>query len=78
MKNWKDWLVNYAVKYKDGSIEEKRAIVKGRYMVTALGTALLDIIDPLLEREDVREAVIWNIGIIDDDVFLEEGEHYGD
>ena len=72
----KHWMINYDVKYKDGHIEEKRATVKGRYMVTALGTALLDIIDPLLEREDVREAVIWNIGIMEDDVFPEEGEGY--
>ena len=77
MKTWKKWLICYAVKYKDGHIEEKRATVKGQYMVTALGTALLDIIDPLLEREDVREAVIWNIGIIEDDVFPEEGDPYG-
>ena len=72
MKNWKDWLVCYAVKYKDGRIEEKRATVKGRYMVTALWTALLDIIDPLLKQDDVDDAVIWNIGIIDDDVFPEK------
>lgn len=71
MKNWKDWLVNYAVKYKDGSIEEKRAIVKGRYMVTAFGTALCDIIDPMLKQDDVADAVIWNIGIMEDDVFAE-------
>ena len=43
-------------------------------MVTALGTALLDIIDPIKEQDDVADAVIWNIGIIDDDVFPEEGE----
>ena len=42
MDKWKDWLICYAVKYKDGHIEEKRATVKGRYMVTALGTALCD------------------------------------
>ena len=78
MEKWKDWLICYAVKYKDGHIEEKRATVKGRYMVTALGTALLDIIDPIKEQDDVADAVIWNIGIIDDDVFPEEGEPYGD
>lgn len=72
MKNWKDWLVCYAVKYKDGHIEEKRSTVKGRYMVTALGAALLYIIDPLLKQDDVDDAVIWNIGIIDDDVFPEK------
>ena len=74
MKNWKEWLICYAVKYKDGHIEEKRATVKGRYMVTALGTALLDIIDPIKEQDDVVDAVIWNIGIMEDDVFPEEGE----
>ena len=74
MKNWKEWLVCYAIKYKDGRIEEKRATVKGRYMVTAFGTALCDIIDPLLKQDNVADAVIWNIGIIDDDVFPEEGE----
>lgn len=70
----KHWMINYAVKYVDGRTEEKRAIVEGRYMVTALGTALLDIIDPLLEREDVRDAVIWSIVINDVDVFPEEGD----
>ena len=70
----KHWMINYAVKYVDGRTEEKRAIVEGRYMVTALGTALLDIIDPLLKQDDVANAVIWNIGIMEDDVFPEEGD----
>lgn len=70
----KHWMINYAVKYVDGRTEEKRAIVEGRYMVTALGTALLDIIDPLLKQDDVADAVIWNIGIMEDDVFPEEGD----
>lgn len=74
MKNWKDWLVCYAIKYKDGRIEEKRATVKGRYMVTAFGTALCDIIDPLLKQDDVDDAVIWNIVVNDVDVFPEEGD----
>jgi hypothetical protein len=68
----KHWMINYAVKYVDGRIEEKRAIVEGKTVTTGLGTALCDIIDPLLEREDVREAVIWNIGIMEDEVFQEE------
>ncbi len=68
----KHWMINYAVKYVDGRTEEKRAIVEGRTVTTGLGTALLDIIDPLLEREDVNEAVIWNIGIMENDVFTEE------
>lgn len=72
MDKWKDWLICYAIKYKDGHIEEKRATVKGNYIVTALGTALCDIIDLIKERDDVDDAVIWNIGIIDDDVFPEK------
>ena len=74
MKNWKEWLICYAVKYKDGHIEEKRATVKGRYMVTALGTALLDVTDPLRRQLEVSRAVIWNVGIMEDNVFPEEGE----
>lgn len=68
----KHWMINYAVKYVDGRIEEKRAIVEGRCVTTGLGTALCDIIDPLRKREDVKEAVIWNIGIMEDEVFQEE------
>ena len=71
MDKWKDWLICYAIKYKDGHIEEKRATVKGNYIVTALGTALCDIIDPIKEQDDVADAIIWNIGIIDNDVFTE-------
>jgi hypothetical protein len=41
-------------------------------MVTAFGTALCDIIDPLLKQDDVADAVVWSIGIIDDDVFPEK------
>ena len=74
MKNWKEWLVCYAIKYKDGRIEEKRATVEGRYMVTAFGTALCDIIDPLLKQDDVADAVVWSIVINDVDVFPEEGD----
>ena len=71
MDKWKDWLICYAIKYKDGHIEEKRATVKGNYIVTALGTALCDIIDLIKEHDDVADAVVWNIGIIDNDVFPE-------
>ena len=71
MDKWKDWLICYAIKYKDGHIEEKRATVKGNYIVTALGTALCDIIDPIKEQVDVADAVIWSIGIIDGDAFPE-------
>ena len=72
MKNWKDWLVCYAIKYKDGRTEEKTTIVKGRYLVTAFGTALCDMIDPLLKQDDVADAVIWSIGCLDTDVFPEK------
>ena len=71
MDKWKDWLICYAIKYKDGHIEEKRATVKGNYIVTALGSALCDIIDPIKEQVDVADAVIWSIGIIDGDAFPE-------
>lgn len=49
----KHWRINYAVEYVDGRKEEKRATVEGRNITIAMGTALCDVIDPLVKQPDV-------------------------
>ena len=70
----KHWRVDYAIKYIDGREEEKVAMVEARNITAALNLAINDVTDPLKGRLDVSLATIWNIGIMEDDVFPEEGD----
>ena len=70
----KHWRVDYSINYIDGRVEEKAAIVEARNITVALGIAINDVTDPLKGRLDVTRATIWNIGIMEDDVFPEEGD----
>ena len=72
----KHWRIDYTVEYIDGRHEELTAEVEARNITVALWLAINDVTDPLKKRLDVSRAVIWNVGIMEDDVFPEEGEGY--
>lgn len=72
----KHWRIDYTVEYIDGRQEELSAEVEARSITNALELAIANITNPLRAVPEVSRVVIWNIGIIDDDVFPEEGEGY--
>lgn len=67
----KDWNVNYSVKFIDGKVEERETIIPAKDIFLALDDAKITIRRPLLLQPDVSDVVIWDIGIMNDDVFEE-------
>lgn len=66
----KHWIADYTVKYKDGREEKKTDTTVEEHDITrALATVINDIINPMRMDPEVEEVVVWNIGIIEDDVF---------
>lgn len=61
----KAWKVEYSIKHKDGEISEHTAMVEAGNITAAVGTALLNIREPLMKHKTVFEdVVIWDVGII--------------
>ena len=67
----KDWNVNYSIRYVDGKVEERETIIPAKDIFLALDDAKLNIRKPLMFQPDVTDVVIWDIGIMNDDVFEE-------
>ena len=65
----KHWIADYTVKYKDGREEEKQTEVESHDITRALATVINDIINPMRMDPEVEWVVVWNIGIVGDDVF---------
>ena len=70
----KHWRIDYTIEYIDGHKEERDAVVEARNIVAAISLAVNDVTDPLRRQLEVSRAVIWNVGIMEDNVFPEEGE----
>ena len=73
----KQWLASYSVKCRNG--HEAEIEVTGIWadnITKALEVLKRDHTDKLKNDPNVEKVVIWNICIIDDDVFPEEGEGY--
>ena len=71
----KHWIANYSVKHKDGhEVEVEVANIEATNIIEALEIIKQDHTDPLRDNPDVECVIIWNVGIVDDDVFPEEGE----
>ena len=68
----KDWNVNYSIRYVDGKVEERETIIPAKDIFLALDDAKLTIRKPLMLQPDVTDVVIWDIGIMNDEVFEEE------
>ena len=65
----KHWIADYTVKYKDGREEEKHTEVEEHDITRALATVINEVVNPIRMDPEVEEVVVWNIGIIEDDVF---------
>ena len=73
----KHWIANYSVKCKDGhEVEVEATNIEANSILEALEVVKRDHTEPLKGQPNVECVIIWNIGIIDDDVFPEEGEDY--
>lgn len=68
----KDWNVNYSIKYVDGKVEERETLIPAKDIFLALDDAKINIRRPLILQPDVADVVIWDVGIMDDEVFEEE------
>lgn len=70
MENGKDWQICYSIRHKDGLIEECRATLRAPSIMDALLEAKERITIPRIDNDkDVYDIVIWNVGIIDEEVF---------
>ena len=67
----KDWNVNYSVKFVTGTVEERETLIPAKDIFMALEDAKINIRRPLILQPDVSDVVIWDVGIMDDDVFEE-------
>ena len=74
----KHWRIDYTIEYINGRKEENEARLEARSITNALELAIANITNPLRTVPEVSRVVIWDVGIIEDDVFPEEGEPYGD
>ena len=63
------WTVDYSIMYINGEFEEKRATLEARNIRAAIDEADRKIRRPLREDPEVTDVVIWDVGIIEDDVF---------
>ena len=62
-KTWK-WRVCYSIKYTNGSIEEKGAIIEARILAEALAKAFVQIETPARQEKNVKDVRIWRVAII--------------
>lgn len=65
----KEWKISYSVCYMDGKVEEREENVMADDIIKALTIAETQIRIPLEQDPRVMEVVIWDVGIIGDDVF---------
>lgn len=68
----KDWSVNYSVKFVTGKVEERETLIPAKDIFMALEDAKINIRRPLILQPDVSDVVIWDVGIMDDEVFEED------
>ena len=68
----KHWRVDFSIKYRRGevAVEEVTLKIEGENITIALGKAIQHINQVREEDQgNIDQIVIWNIGMIDDDVF---------
>lgn len=68
----KHWMIDYSIKYINGTVKEGQATVEARNISIALGMALGNIRKPMMQDPEITDVVIWGVGIIEDEVFEEE------
>ena len=73
----KHWIANYSVKCRNGhEVEMEVTGIMADNIVDALEVVKRDHTNKLKNDPNVECVVIWDICIIEDDVFPEEGEDY--
>lgn len=70
----KHWRVDYTIKYIDGREEELDVTLEANSIVAAADLAVKNIEDPQTNNPEISDIVIWNVGIMENDVFAEEGD----
>ena len=74
MKTMKHWSVDYSIKYINGKVKEGNAKLEARNITIAVGLALANIRKPLMKDPEISDVVIWDVGIVEDEVFEDEDE----
>lgn len=70
----KHWMIEYSIRYINGTVKEGQATVEARNISIALGMALGNIRKPMLQDPEISDVVIWDVGIVEDEVFEDESE----
>lgn len=70
----KHWSIDYSIKYIDGTVKEEQATLEAENITIALGMALGNIRKPMLQDPEISDVVIWDVGIVEDEVFEDESE----
>lgn len=65
----KEWSIQYSIKFTNGKIDERELIIEAEDIIDAINYAQDHIRTPLLTANEVSDVVIWDVGIMDDDVF---------
>ena len=68
----KHWMIDYSIRYINGTVKEGQATVEARNISIALGMALGNIRKPMLQDPEISDVVIWDVGIVEDEVFEDE------
>lgn len=71
MRTMKHWIVDYSIKYTNGTVKEGQATLEAENITIALGMALGNIRKPMLQDPEISDVVIWGVGIVEDEVFDE-------
>lgn len=67
-KNLKHWKVDYSVAYEDGTCNEDSFIIAASDIKSAISYAN-DILATVAKQFRCEKWTVWNIGIMEDDVF---------
>ena len=67
--NTKHWKISYSMLYRNGSVQEAEATIAADTIDQALKMAQLNITKPILQTGAYEDIVIWDVAIMEDDVF---------
>lgn len=69
MSKVKTWIVCYSVRYINQTVKERRVEVKAKSLLEAYRIAAANSVGPELKDPDADQAVIWDVAIVDENVF---------
>ena len=64
----KHWIVDFSIKYTNGTVKEGQATLEAKNITIALG----NIRKPMLQDPEISDVVIRGVGIVKDEVFEDE------